>query len=797
MLANLRLTGAMETTAWAVGTGSLIIRPALTDAEAEPFSGATGRCKVRPMQLDPPELDRKRSAESLLGSNIGQYLIAEEIGRGGMGVVYRAVHQGVGQVAAVKVLSSQLARDASYLRRFTNEARALSLVDHPGLVKIFDFGETPRGEPYILMEYLRGELLRSRLARCKKLALPEVLRIGRQAATALAAVHQSGIVHRDLKPSNMMLVADDEASGGERLKLLDFGIARFADDGTDLTAPGSVLGTAMYMSPEQCAGQSPVDGRSDVYSLGVVLYELLAGELPFKGEPVEVLRMHLFRDPPPLEAVAPEMPHDIARIIRRMLAKEPSLRPDIAQIAEAMRRDSAVVPPAAGASAKAAASAPAGASPEEPAGRTTQKKAVVRASTTRVKLSRPGGAQLAGEAGIAPSEADPPPDPAADRPERGDIVVEPVQESERAELSARPQRLRLVRMLAVPVLLATVSYALGRACNGSVDSGPVKAALLESLPIKAVLLKSAPVKTAPVKNAPVPLSNMVRLAGGKFRMGSTPAEVEAECQRLGPACRRDLLEREQPAREVTVSPFYIDAHEVTNAEFAAWLELLGPTLKVRKDSDHGTVRYVYHPAENDRVPGILLVDISPPNSGLLYNTGNHFAPRQGLERKPIVQVTWDAASLYCKARGKRLPTEAEWEFAARGTTSRRFPWGEEPPRCDKVALDRYGNGACRGVSEEAQDVGTAPQDRTPEGVWDLGGNVEEWVQDQFLLPYYPTCGECIDPVVEATTMSLVDDVRVRRGGAWSLPDTTSRGVARGRWKRGEVLAGVGFRCASR
>ncbi|WP_437712455.1 serine/threonine-protein kinase [Sorangium sp. So ce448] len=205
--------------------------------------------------------------DSLVGSCIGQYLVAEEIGRGGMGIVFRAVHQGIGQLAAVKVLSSRFADDASHLRRFENEARALSRVAHPGLVKIFDFGQTTRGEPYILMEYLEGELLRSRLARSKKLSLSEVLQIARQAASALAAVHKNGIVHRDVKPSNMMLVADDEAPGGERLKLLDFGIARFAGEGADLTAPGAVLGTALYMSPEQCAGESQVDGRADVYAL--------------------------------------------------------------------------------------------------------------------------------------------------------------------------------------------------------------------------------------------------------------------------------------------------------------------------------------------------------------------------------------------------------------------------------------------------------------------------------------------------------------------------------------------------
>ncbi|WP_437956895.1 bifunctional serine/threonine-protein kinase/formylglycine-generating enzyme family protein [Sorangium sp. So ce119] len=717
------------------------------------------------MHEEPSESEPGRRAASLVGSSIGQYLIAEEIGRGGMGVVYRAVHRGVGRVAAVKVLSSQLAQDASSHRRFTNEARALSLVDHPGLVKIFDFGETPRGEPYILMEYLRGELLRTRIARRERLDLPEVLHIARQGASALSAVHRHGIVHRDLKPSNMMLVADDEAPGGERLKLLDFGIARFAGDGADLTAPGSVLGTAVYMSPEQCAGQSSVDGRSDVYSLGVVLYELLAGEPPFKGEPVEVLRMHLFRDPRPLESVAPEVPREIARLIERMLAKEPSRRPDIAEVNDAIRRDGAA--PA----TRAAASAPPGASlAAEPAGRTTEQKIAARAWTTRVEVPPPAGAPAAEEADVAPFEAAKSVAPEAGAPASPeDVRAAPAGGPSRAARPAR-RRLRSASALAAIALLASGSYGLLRA------------------------------RRADTAAAPVTLSDMVRLAGGPFRMGSTPAEIDAECERLGPRCRRDLLEREQPTRQVTVSPFYLDAHETTNAEFAAWLELLGPTLKVKEDPEHGIVRYVYHPAESAAAPDLLLVDLFPEYSGLLYRPGNHFAPRPGAERKPVAQVTWDAASLYCKARGKRLPTEAEWEFAARGATSRKHPWGEAPPRCDGVVFGRYDKGACHGLPdlpERDRDVGTAPQDRTPEGVWDLGGNVEEWVQDRFLLPYYPACGDCLDPVVEGPVTSLVDDVRVRRGGSWPSSDTTSRGAARARWKRGDVLAGVGFRCASR
>ncbi|WP_437712457.1 formylglycine-generating enzyme family protein [Sorangium sp. So ce448] len=288
------------------------------------------------------------------------------------------------------------------------------------------------------------------------------------------------------------------------------------------------------------------------------------------------------------------------------------------------------------------------------------------------------------------------------------------------------------------------------------------------------------------------LSNMVRLQGGKFRMGSTLAEIDAECRRVGPQCRRDLLEREQPVREVTVSPFYIDAHETTNAEFAAWLDANAPALDMKEDPEHRIQRYVH-----ERARGYRLIDLFPEYSGILLLPERRFVPRPGYENKPVIQVTWDGASLYCGARGKRLPTEAEWEFAARGTTARRFPWGEDPPRCDGVAFGRYEKGLCERSPKGERDVGTSPQDRTPEGIWDLGGNAAEWVQDQFLLPHYDACGDCIDPVAERPGVTREEDLRIRRGGSWPASDVLSRGATRARSKRIEARYGLGFRCASR
>ena len=681
------------------------------------------------------------SQEVGVGSMLGQYRVEAEIGRGGMGVVFRAVHVGIGQLAAVKVLLAKRGDDPSYLRRFTNEARAVSRVDHPGLVKLFDFGETAGGVPYILMEHLAGDVLRARLERLRRsgktLDLVSATRVARQVASALATTHARGIVHRDLKPENLMLVADDEAPGGERVKVLDFGIAHLTTERTTETAPGTVIGTATYMSPEQCAGDAQLDGRSDVYSLGVVLYEMLAGAPPFRGDFATLLRRHLLDTPEPLQIAAPQASPEIARLVARMLAKEPSRRPDMAEVLDELRRCEGD-PPREIATATATET-------EADHGTVTSRDAAtdegsrpLHEVTTRSSSPSLDAATTVAEPTIEPPGAPPIEPPAA-----------PPAPTSRARRAA-------------PFAIAAVAVIAG------------------IFSVRALLPKPPPVA----------LTDMVRLAGGTFEMGSTAVEIDAECRRLGADCPRPLLDREQPVREVTISPFQLDAHEVDNAAFAAWLEAIAPSLEVREDRDSHAVRFI-----DLRAGNVLITDLSAGLSGVARTPDGHFAARAGQERKPVSLVTWDGASLYCGAWGKRLPTEAEWELAARGTTRRRFPWGNDAPRCDGVAFDRAKGGACEGRPQGAADVGTSPQDRTPEGIWDLGGNASEWVEDPFALPYYPPCGACVDPRAEPSPPPA-DDLRIRRGGAWAMPDLMSRGATRARWKRSEVLDGLGFRCAT-
>jgi serine/threonine-protein kinase len=256
---------------------------------------------------------------------LGQYRVTATIGRGGMGVVHAAEHSLLGRRAAIKVLRSELSRDQDAVRRFFNEARAAAAIRHPGIVEIYDFGWTPDGAAFIVMEYLEGESLTRRAERAL-FRWPAVLAIARQIAGALAAAHAMGIVHRDLKPDNVFLVPDPDVPGGERIKLLDFGIAKLAVASSTLhsvTQTGAVIGTPRYMSPEQCRGVA-VDHRADLYALGCVIYELCCGRPPFAGEGAgDVLAAHIHLPVPAMSNTNAEIPQTVEALVRRLLAKAP------------------------------------------------------------------------------------------------------------------------------------------------------------------------------------------------------------------------------------------------------------------------------------------------------------------------------------------------------------------------------------------------------------------------------------------------------------------------------------------
>lgn len=269
--------------------------------------------------------------DPLLGVVVeGRYRIESVIGQGSAGTVYKAVQELISREVAIKVLHEYLVSDEEFIKRFTQEAKASSRLTHPNIITIYDFGVIPKGgRPYIAMDLLRGTPLSDLLAQSNHLSVEEALPVFKQVCAALGEAHRQGVVHRDVKPENIVLV---ERSGQKLFPIVvDFGIARLVQEDADLariTRSGTVCGSPSYMSPEQCTS-SKVDHRSDMYSLGVVIYETLTGEVPFLAdELVKVMAMHLSEAPKPISAVRPDLqfPSALEAVVARALSKNPDDR---------------------------------------------------------------------------------------------------------------------------------------------------------------------------------------------------------------------------------------------------------------------------------------------------------------------------------------------------------------------------------------------------------------------------------------------------------------------------------------
>jgi serine/threonine protein kinase len=565
-------------------------------------------------RLEPEDLSQT-APQLLPGQHIGAYKILALLGRGGMGVVYRAHDKRLRRDVAIKLLPPEFTADRGRVRRFAQEARAASALNHPNIITIHEIGEASAEggvAHYIVTEYVEGETLRRRMAGAprRRIEAPEAIEIALQVAAALSSAHQRGITHRDIKPENVMVRRDGI------VKVLDFGLAKLTEtpdptptSGVDTQAPtlvsaaktdsGALMGTARYMSPEQARGEK-VDARSDVFSLGVMLYELVAGRAPFVGATTsEVIAAILRDDPPPLTSHTPEAPRGLGKIVSRTLCKAPEGR---YQTANDLLHDLNLL------------------------------KQEMRIGILGLQI--------------------------ADSSNHDARAKSPNARPKTSSLSTRNRAALVVLLIAaiaaiIPSSLRTFNERLH---GGHSVESPSPAPQDKLFPRLMENLGSGVVL------------EMAQLPGGEYEIGSNLGEGE---------------EDESPKHKVKVDSFALGVYEVTQGQ---WKAVMG--------------------------------------SG---DNPSHFS---GNDNLPVDNVSWALAQDFIKAlqqktgqQGYRLPTEKEWEYAARAGSNGK--WGFDDGKGELSYYAWYSKNA----ANRTQPVGKKNPNKW--GLFDMQGNVMELCQDWY------------------------------------------------------------------
>lgn len=734
-------------------------------------SSASSEAHTTPLPA-PPEVEPPRPTSRNSGSAVGRvlggrYQLDEFLASGGMGDIYRARRLHIGDTVAVKVLRPEVIENAQSRQRFYREARAAAMLHHPNAVVIHDFGEDNDGTVYIVMELLAGKSLRQVLVDSGRIPAERANNIIRQACAALEEAHRNGIVHRDIKPDNIMLM--DAHSDADYVKLLDFGIAKLRDVMLDtlsleknLTNVGTVIGTPHYMSPEQCQGET-ADARSDIYSLGVVTYEMLTGVTPFIAKtPTGVAIKHVTEKPKAPSELRPEIGSALEAVILKALEKEPTKRQQSA-IEFANDFTSALIPEKA--TAELSSAIP-GALPvdssasQQDGGKGSPQTAAIGSRGYETQFATPEGTEVLRGGVTAPVSAPPKQEDGVASPDKtkpasgkgaearsndqlskgakGTKAVkiakaEPAK-AEKPKVApgvTQPKKRSPMPMIAGGIAALILVAALGWfLLSGKPNQAP------PVIPSPTATIEATPQVTAtPAISATNPPEGMVYVPGGEFTMGRDDGEVN-----------------ERPAHTETVKSFFIDKNEVTNEEYAKFVAATG------------------YPAPPSWVNG-------------------KYADGEG--QFPASDVTWDDAAAYAKWSGKRLPTEEEWEFAARGTDGRLYPWGNDLKPNSANVLAR------QGAKSSAVAVGSQAEGASPFGINDLSGNVWEWTASE--LKPYP--GGTVEELPGYT------NIKVIRGGSYvsiakQATATLRRGwpASRSDWPPGTEKKKIdymttGFRCA--
>src|SRR5687767_2859336 len=554
-----------------------------------------------------------------IGKTIGNVRIDKLLARGGMAEVYLGSHRNLDRLVAIKLLHSYIEEEPLLIERLHREAKVVAGLRHPNIVQIFDF-DTIDGHPFIVMEYLKGPTLatylRHRHQRKKRIPPDQVARLLNEISVALDYAHKQGVIHRDIKPGNIILhnktediTVDKPLTNDVEAIITDFGLVRIMNTASQ-TASGMVSGTPAYMSPEQARGDQ-TDHRTDIYSLGVVLYEMLAGRVPFEADStLTVLHMQIHTTPPPI----PGIPEKVQQVIDRALVKNPDDRYQSSrELATAYFRSIGM----------------------------TSEASTVLEPTTPVSTE-------ATEA-IGTSNASAP------------IIMEqavPAEPQTKPEPAPKPARGRTWIGVAIISLVCLTLLAVGG--YRLLSSRPILPNSTETLSAEIPNTAVSPLPSEP-PSLPA-ATKMVKVDAGTYKVGKDPADD----YHISP-------------QSIELNEYWIDQYQTTNAEYEQYVTATGAPTPI----------------------------IWP-----------------GEQNHPVRGVTWDQALAYCSWLNKRLPSEAEWEAAGRGPglDPQLYPWGDDPTD---------GGNALQLPNQNTYEIGSQPFNVSPLQLYDMVGNVWEWVGEPY------------------------------------------------------------------
>ena len=734
--------------------------------------------------------------DPLIGQQLDEYELISLLGRGGMARVYRGRDGRLKRDVAIKVIDAVHRADETYRARFEREAQAIAQLEHPHIVRLYRYGEVS-GLFYMAMQYIPGQDLRSYLddlrAREEWLPAVEAARFIRELCGALDYAHSKGIIHRDIKPSNIML---DEA---RHSYLTDFGLAWLAGSDTQ----GEIFGSPHYLAPEQVISSAGVVPQSDLYAVGVILYQMFTGQRPFEGaDPLEIALKQMSELPLSPQEIRPELNPALSAVILKALAKEPGDRYANGNLL-ATAVEQAIEQPEAFDFVLPGPSAPAG------------------ALLTPPVLPPPPPAVVGPPLSSAPRTLPPPPAAVAMGQAQHTVTHTHTPKTEKvATNNGRSCLLFLLLLLFVVGLAGAAGWFFvweGRSINDlvylaqhgglpppptatptetpavmptvtetAVSAGSIQAAATETMTSTAVATETAvattiPTLTPPPTQTPTPLPTAAATSPPtptplvmliREQDGMPQVVIPATTFMMGARDEDTAAELDERSRhEVSLDAFAIDLYEVSVAQYAAFLNTLGEYVNACNGYTCLSTRF-----ETTR--------------SYLTDDTIAYVPVEGFGDYPINNVSWHGANAYCQWVGGRLPTEAEWELAAGGGNGRFYPWG------DALEIDEAGTipAVFAGTFDNLQPVNSLPDGASPFGLHHMAGNVWEWVADGYDPIYYDR-----SPAENPTgpAVSVTDD-RVLRGGGYDSPAEELRLTNRASERAPEfrLVPNVGFRCVT-